>query len=44
MRALEAGYQMFVPKPVEANELAKIIATLIQRNGKGAALSELQQS
>ena len=25
MRALEAGYQMFVPKPVEAQELASII-------------------
>ena len=26
MRALEAGYQMFVPKPVEPSELTSIIA------------------
>jgi CheY-like chemotaxis protein len=31
MRALEAGYQMFVPKPVEVGELAGTIATLIRR-------------
>lgn len=30
MRALGAGYQMFVPKPVEVAELATIIATLIE--------------
>lgn len=30
MRALEAGYQMFVPKPVEADELTMIVSTLIQ--------------
>ena len=29
MRALDAGYQMFVPKPVEVGELATIIASLI---------------
>jgi PAS domain S-box-containing protein len=29
MRALEAGYQMFVPKPVEASELGSIIAGLV---------------
>jgi CheY-like chemotaxis protein len=28
MRALEAGYQMFVPKPVETNELISIIDDL----------------
>lgn len=28
MRALEAGYQMFVPKPVETNELISIIGDL----------------
>lgn len=28
MRALEAGYQMFVPKPVEATELAALIGNL----------------
>jgi PAS domain S-box-containing protein len=31
MRALDAGYQMFVPKPVEVSELATIIAGLIGR-------------
>jgi len=31
MRALAAGYQMFVPKPVEADELASIIASLVGR-------------
>ena len=31
MRALEAGYQMFVPKPIEASELCTIIATLVGR-------------
>jgi CheY-like chemotaxis protein len=31
MRALMAGYQMFVPKPVEADELASIIASLVGR-------------
>ena len=30
-RALDAGYQMFVPKPIEASELCTIIATLISR-------------
>lgn len=29
MRALDAGYQMFVPKPVEVDELATMIAGLI---------------
>jgi CheY-like chemotaxis protein len=28
-RALQAGYQMFVPKPIEASELCTIIANLI---------------
>jgi CheY-like chemotaxis protein len=31
MRALEAGYQMFVPKPVEPSELLRIVATLVGR-------------
>jgi PAS domain S-box-containing protein len=31
MRALEAGYQMFVPKPVEASELVSIITGLISK-------------
>jgi DNA-binding response OmpR family regulator len=35
MRALMAGYQMFVPKPVEADELATIIASLVGRGGNG---------
>ena len=30
MRALEAGYQMFVPKPVETNELVSMIDDLLQ--------------
>lgn len=34
MRALAAGYQMFVPKPVEANELASIIGALVGRGEK----------
>jgi len=35
MRALAAGFQMFVPKPVEANELVTTIVSLIeQANGK----------
>jgi len=33
MRALEAGYQMFVPKPVEGGELISIIAGLISKAG-----------
>jgi CheY-like chemotaxis protein len=32
MRALEAGYQMFVPKPVETNELISIIGDLCPIN------------
>jgi PAS domain S-box-containing protein len=32
VRALEAGYQMFVPKPVETNELISIIGDLCLRN------------
>jgi CheY-like chemotaxis protein len=38
VRALEAGYQMFIPKPVEADELVSIVASLIGRSqrGKGA--------
>jgi CheY-like chemotaxis protein len=37
MRALAAGYQMFIPKPVEADELVITIANLVgQANGKGS--------
>lgn len=37
MRALAAGYQMFVPKPVEANELATTISNLVARaDGKSS--------
>ncbi|HEY7546560.1 MAG TPA: response regulator, partial [Blastocatellia bacterium] len=36
MRALEAGYQMFVPKPVEADELASIMASLAGPASKNA--------
>jgi PAS domain S-box-containing protein len=32
MRALDAGYQMFVPKPVETNELISIIGDLCRTN------------
>ena len=32
MRALEAGYQMFAPKPVETNELISIIGDLCRTN------------
>jgi PAS domain S-box-containing protein len=35
MRALEAGYQMFVPKPVEADELVTMIANLVGRMDRG---------
>ncbi len=31
MRALAAGYQMFVPKPIEVAELAALIASLMER-------------
>jgi|GEM_PF-2347983 len=35
MRALAAGFQMFVPKPVEANELTTTVANLIaSTNGR----------
>ena len=34
MRALEAGYQMFVPKPVETNELISIIDDLCRTNNE----------
>jgi len=30
MRALDAGYQMFVPKPIEMNELSSLIISLVQ--------------
>jgi CheY-like chemotaxis protein len=32
MRALEAGYQMFLPKPVEAAELRSTVASVVGRN------------
>jgi PAS domain S-box-containing protein len=35
MRALMAGFQMFVPKPVEADELASVIASLVGRENNG---------
>ena len=31
MRALSAGFQMHVPKPVEASELVMVIASLVKR-------------
>lgn len=33
LRALRAGYQMFVPKPIEATELGTIVANLVSGNG-----------
>jgi CheY-like chemotaxis protein len=33
-RALQAGYQMFVPKPIEAAELCSIIGDLVNGNAK----------
>jgi signal transduction histidine kinase/ActR/RegA family two-component response regulator len=35
-RALEAGFQMHVPKPVEPNELAAVVAALAGRTGTAA--------
>jgi CheY-like chemotaxis protein len=35
MRALSAGYQMHVAKPVEPAELVIVIASLAGRNAKG---------
>ena len=32
-RALESGYQMFLPKPVEATRLASVVATVAGRTG-----------
>jgi PAS domain S-box-containing protein len=32
LRALRAGYQMHVPKPVELTELVTVMASLVQRN------------
>jgi CheY-like chemotaxis protein len=33
LRALRAGYQMHVPKPVELTELVAVVASLIKRDG-----------
>ena len=35
IRALEAGYQMFAPKPIEAGELCTIVATLVRCGDDG---------
>ena len=35
MRALEAGYQMFVPKPIESAELCTVVASLVVRGEDG---------
>nr|MBA3768239.1 response regulator [Acidobacteriota bacterium] len=35
LRALRAGYQMHIPKPVELAELLAVMASLIQRNDNG---------
>ncbi len=36
MRALAAGFQMHVSKPVEPAELAVVIASLVERTGRGS--------
>ena len=36
LRALSAGFQMHVPKPVDATELIVVIASLAERTGKGS--------
>jgi signal transduction histidine kinase len=36
-RALAAGYQIHVPKPVEPAELVTVVASLVGRTGKGTA-------
>jgi PAS domain S-box-containing protein len=33
-RALHAGFQIFLPKPIEPNELTATVARLVERNGK----------
>jgi signal transduction histidine kinase/CheY-like chemotaxis protein len=43
MRALEAGYQMFVPKPVDVDELATIIVSLLDRGAAKSSTPELQE-
>jgi PAS domain S-box-containing protein len=43
MRSLEAGYQMFVPKPVEADELAASIVTVCA-NGHDSTSDVKEQS
>ena len=35
IRALSAGFQMHMPKPVEPAELATVVASLTGRAGKG---------
>lgn len=35
LRALKSGFQMFVPKPVDANELVSIIASMVGRGETG---------
>jgi CheY-like chemotaxis protein len=38
LRALRAGYQMHMPKPVELAELIAVAASLIQRTDEVASL------
>jgi hypothetical protein len=33
MKALDAGFEMFVPKPLEASELCTVVASVVARNG-----------
>ncbi len=40
MRALAAGFQMFIPKPVDANELTTTVANLIESTNGGRSASK----
>jgi CheY-like chemotaxis protein len=38
-RALSAGYQMHIPKPVEPVELLTVVASLAERGGRALAIA-----
>ncbi len=42
-RALSAGFNMFVPKPVEPNELIAAIASLVEPTSKSVAVGQMVQ-
>ncbi len=44
MRALAAGYQMFVPKPVEIDELTSAITNLLDNRGQINSLSDKSEN